>query len=59
MDATTTDRSYTDEELDREWKPKSRRPLSPKPVSISEYLILHLSTTSPPIQSYCIPPPET
>ncbi|KAM3547032.1 hypothetical protein ARSEF1564_000073 [Beauveria bassiana] len=28
MDATTTDRSYTDEELDREWKPKSRRPLS-------------------------------
>ncbi|KAJ6781677.1 hypothetical protein PWT90_11231 [Aphanocladium album] len=28
MDSTTAERTYTDEELDREWQPTSRRPLS-------------------------------
>ncbi|KAF1733874.1 hypothetical protein CRV24_005405 [Beauveria bassiana] len=39
MDATTTDRTYTDEELDREWKPKSRRPLSTVARSFSDELM--------------------
>ncbi|KAJ4154995.1 hypothetical protein LMH87_000262 [Akanthomyces muscarius] len=39
MDATTTERTYTDEELDREWKPTSRRPLSTIARSFSDELM--------------------